>query len=378
MTQSGSSPRPSSVRPMPHAGVLGIEPYVPGKSAAPGVAKIHKLSSNETPLGPSPEAQKAFAASAEKLALYPDGAATLLRTAIASRHGLDPARIVCGAGSDELLSLLAAVYLGPGEEGIFTEHGFLVYKIAILTAGGTPIVVPEKDLTTDVDAILAAVTPRTRIVYIANPNNPTGTYLPFAEVKRLATSLPPNVLLVLDAAYGEYVTRNDYSAGLELVSTHENVVMTRTFSKIYGLAALRLGWCYAPLAVADALNRVRGPFNTSGPAIATGVAALADQAHIDRAIAHNETWLSWLGEEIGKLGFKVTPSVANFLLLHFEDQAEAQAVDAFLSSRGLILRAVASYGLPNCLRLTVGTEEANRLVVDGLKDFCRERMKQRG
>jgi len=375
MTQSFSaSPAPNiaplpASQPMPHAGVLAIDPYVPGKSSAPGVAKIHKLSSNETPFGPSPAAQQAFIGSAEKLSLYPDGTATALRTAIAAHHGLDSARIVCGAGSDELLSLLATIYLAPGDEGIFTEHGFLVYKIAILAAGGTPVVVAEKNLTTDVDAILAAVTPRTKIVFIANPNNPTGTYLPFSEVKRLATSLPSHVLLVLDAAYGEYVTRNDYSAGLELVATHENVVMTRTFSKIYGLAALRLGWCYASASVADALNRVRGPFNTSGPAIAAGIAAITDQTHVDRAIAHNEAWLTKLTEAITQIGLTVTPSVANFLLVHFQDADTAQKADTFLTGRGLILRSVASYGLPQCLRLSVGLDEANQLVIDNLRDF---------
>jgi len=375
MTQSFSaSPAPNiaplpASQPMPHAGVLAIDPYVPGKSSAPGVAKIHKLSSNETPFGPSPAAQQAFIGSAEKLSLYPDGTATALRTAIAAHHGLDSARIVCGAGSDELLSLLATIYLAPGDEGIFTEHGFLVYKIAILAAGGTPVIVAEKNLTTDVDAILAAVTPRTKIVFIANPNNPTGTYLPFSEVKRLATSLPSHVLLVLDAAYGEYVTRNDYSAGLELVATHENVVMTRTFSKIYGLAALRLGWCYASASVADALNRVRGPFNTSGPAIAAGIAAITDQTHVDRAIAHNEAWLTKLTEAITQIGLTVTPSVANFLLVHFQDADTAQKADTFLTGRGLILRSVASYGLPQCLRLSVGLDEANQLVIDNLRDF---------
>jgi len=375
MTQSFSaSPAPDITplplsQPMPHAGVLAIDPYVPGKSSAPGAEKIHKLSSNETPFGPSPAAQQAFIDSAKKLSLYPDGTATALRSAIAAHHGLDPARIVCGAGSDELLSLLATIYLAPGDEGIFTEHGFLVYKIAILAAGGTPVVVPEKNLTTDIDAILAAVTPRTKIVFIANPNNPTGTYLPFSEVKRLATSLPSHVLLVLDAAYGEYVTRNDYSAGLELAATHENVIMTRTFSKIYGLAALRLGWCYAPAAVADALNRVRGPFNTSGPAIAAGIAAIKDQTHVDRAIAHNEAWLGKLTEALTQIGFTVTPSVANFLLVHFQDAATAREADAFLTGRGLILRSVASYGLPHCLRLSIGLDEANQLVIDSLREF---------
>jgi histidinol-phosphate aminotransferase len=359
-----------SVRPQPRLSVMQIDAYVPGKSKAAGVAKIHKLSSNETPLGPSPKAMEAIR-TFDHLELYPDGAATQLREAIAARYGLDPNRIICGTGSDELLSLITNAYVGPGDEGIFTEHGFLVYRIAIQAAGGTPVVAPEKDLRTDVDAILAKVTDRTKIVYLANPNNPTGTYIPFDEVKRLHAGLPPHVLLVLDAAYAEYVRRNDYEAGLELVATSENVVMTRTFSKIYGLANLRLGWMVAPPHIADAVNRIRGPFNVSGPAMAAGIAAIQDDGHIARAVEHNEQWLAWLTREIEALGLKVTPSVGNFLLIHFPQEAgrTAKDADAFLSARGLILRQVEAYGLPDALRLTVGSEEANGLVVRALSDF---------
>lgn len=356
-------------RPRPRPAVLLIDPYVPGQNSAPGAAKIFKLSANETPLGPSPRAREALRAFADHLQDYPDGAATALREAIGARHGFDPARIVCGNGSDEIIHLLAAAYIGPGDEGIFTQHGFLVYKIAILAAGGVPIVADETNLTADVDRILAKVGPRTKIVFLANPNNPTGTYLPVAEIKRLARSLPSHVLLVLDAAYAEYVTRPDYSSGEELVSNSENVVMTRTFSKIYGLAGIRLGWCYAPPDVCGAINRIRGPFNTNGGAIAAGVAALVDKGHIEKAVAHNATWLAWLAHEIAALGIKITPSAGNFLLLHFGGETQARAADRFLLGRGLILRAVGAYGLPHCLRLTVGTEEANRLVVAALKDF---------
>ncbi len=361
----------AALRPEPRPGVLAIDAYVPGKSAAPPGVKLHKLSSNETPLGASPKAKAAYADVASRLELYPDGSATALREAIARKYGLDPARIVCGAGSDELLSLVTNAYLGPGDEGVYAEHGFLVYRIAILAAGGTPVVARERDFTTDVDAMLAAVTPRTRIVYLANPNNPTGTYIPFDEVKRLHAGLPAHVLLVLDAAYAEYVRRNDYAAGLELVATADNVVMTRTFSKIYGLASLRLGWMVGPPHVVDAVNRIRGPFNVNGAAIAAGVAAVEDQAHVDAAVAHNDRWLPWLTTEIEKLGLRVTPSVGNFLLLHFpaEKGRTAKEADAFLTSKGLILRAVGAYGLPDALRLTIGGEEANRLVVEALTAF---------
>jgi histidinol-phosphate aminotransferase len=357
--------------PKPRPGVLDIEAYVPGESAVPGGMKPIKLSSNETPLGPSPNAVAAFSAAARELERYPDGQATALRKAIAGRYGLDAGRIVCGAGSDELISLLAHAYLGPGDEAIFTEHGFLLYRIVILAAGATPVVAPERDLKADVDAVLAKVTPRTRMVFLANPNNPTGTYLPIDEVRRLRERLPGGVLLVLDAAYAEYVRRNDYEAGLELVATTENTVMTRTFSKIYGLAGLRIGWAYCPPGVADALNRIRGPFNLSSPSIAAGAAAIEDTAHVEAAVRHNETWLPWLASEIGRLGLVVTPSVANFLLIHFPKDAKkgAAACDDFLKSRAIILRRVGAYGLPDALRLTVGTEAENRKVVAALGEF---------
>jgi histidinol-phosphate aminotransferase len=351
--------------------VLAIEAYVPGKSSAPGAAKVFKLSSNETPLGPSPQAVAAYGRVAAHLEDYPDGAATELREAIGRTFGLDPSRIVCGAGSDDLLNLIARAYLADGDEAIHTTHGFLVYPIATLGTGAKPVVAAEKNFTADVDSILKAVTPKTKVVFLANPNNPTGTYIPFDEVKRLHAGLPPHVLFVLDAAYAEYVRRNDYESGIELVATSENVVMCRTFSKIYGLAALRLGWLYGPAHIVDAINRIRGPFNVNAPAIAAGVAALADTAHVEKARAHNEKWLSWLTEEIGKLGLKVTPSVGNFLLIHFPDTPGTSAADAdrLLTSRGCVLRAVKAYKLPNALRMSVGTEEANRLVVKTLAEF---------
>ena len=360
-----------SLAPTPRPGILSIDAYVPGKSKAPAGVKLHKLSSNETPLGPSPRAIEAYKAAAGALELYPDGAAEKLRIAIAGRYGLDPARLVCGAGSDELLSYLANAYLGPGDEGLYSEHGFLVYKIATLAAGATPVIAKEKNLTTDVDAMLAAVTPKTRMVFLANPNNPTGTYLPFEEVKRLHAGLPANVLLVLDAAYAEYVRRNDYSAGIELVATNENVVMTRTFSKIHGLANLRIGWMYGPAAIVDVVNRIRGPFNMNGPAIAAGIAAMEDREHEDKSVLHNAHWLAKTTAGLKALGLGVTPSVGNFVLVHFPDEAGKRApdADAFLTQRGIILRRMEAYGLPTALRLTIGSEEANLAVLAALQDF---------
>ncbi len=366
-------PSPATDQPLlpaPRPGIMAIEAYMPGKSAAPAGVKLHKLSSNETPLGPSPKAIEAYGKTAGSLALYPDGSSTRLREAIAAKYGLDPARLICGSGSDELLSLITNAYVGPGDEGIFTEHGFLVYRIAILAAGGVPVVAAESELTANVDAILGAVTPRTRIVFLANPNNPTGTYLPFEEVKRLHAGLRGDIVLVLDAAYAEYVRRNDYASGLELVATSGNVVMTRTFSKIHGLAALRLGWMVGPAPIIDALNRIRGPFNVNAPAIEAGIAAIGDDTHVAAALAHNDLWLERMTAAIAGLGLKVTPSVGNFVLIHFPGgAAQARAADAFLTVRGLILRAVGAYGLGGALRLTIGPAEANELVITALRDF---------
>lgn len=363
-----------SERPQPKSGVMEIHAYKPGSDKANPNVKLHKLSSNETPLGASPAAIEAYQNAAKNLEVYPDGAATALREAIAKTHGLNAENILCSNGSDELLGLLANIYLSPGDEAIFTEHGFLVYKIQILAAGGTPIMVPETDLRASVDAILDAVTERTKIVFLANPNNPTGTYVSDSEVRRLQEGLPPGVLLVIDAAYAEYVRRNDYASGIELVSSNQNVVMTRTFSKIYGLAALRVGWMFAPSHIVDAVNRVRGPFNVNAAAIAAGTAAMHDRAHLDAAIAHNEQWLPKLTDALEKTGLKVTPSVANFVLIHFpKDDASksAAAANDYLIDRGFVLRMVGAYGLPNALRMTVGAEESNLGVIDALTNFMK-------
>ncbi|MEM6761344.1 MAG: histidinol-phosphate transaminase [Pseudomonadota bacterium] len=357
--------------PQPRPSVLDIAPYVPGRATAGGHAKEHKLSSNENPLGASPAATAAFVSAAQSLERYPDGGATALRQKIASVYGLNADRIVCGNGSDEILSMIATAFLGEGDEAVFTEHAFLVYRIVTLAAGATPVVVPETDLRADVDAILAAVTERTKVVFLANPNNPTGTYVPSDEVRRLRDGLPGRVLLVLDAAYAEYVRRNDYDAGIEMVATRDDTMMTRTFSKIHGLAALRLGWAYAPAGIVDALHRVRGPFNVNAPAIAAGVEAIGDLAHVERAVAHNDRWLVELPERIAALGFPVVPSVGNFVLIDFSTVAGADAgeADAFLGERGIILRRVASYGLPQMLRMTIGDDEANEATIAALAAY---------
>src|SRR5499427_10227089 len=316
-------------RPVPNPGILDIAPYTPGKSPVPEAGrKVFKLSANETPFGPSPKAIAACKDVAAHLEDYPEGTSRVLREAIGRVFGLDPHRIICGAGSDEILNLLAHTYLSHGDEAIHTTHGFLVYPIATMANGAKNVVAAEKDFTADVDAILQAVTPKTKLVWLANPNNPTGTYLPFDEVKRLRAGLPAHVVLVLDAAYADYVSRNDYEMGLELVATTENTVMTHTFSKIHGLASLRIGWMFAPAHIIDAVNRIRGPFNVSTPAMLAAVAAIEDTAHQQMSKAFTENWRNWLTDEIGKLGLKVTPSVANFVLIHFPAEKGRTADDA--------------------------------------------------
>lgn len=371
MSLPDRSGRPS--RPQPRPGVLNIAPYVPGKSAAIGGAQTFKLSSNETPLGASPKAIEAFRQSAGQLELYPDGSASALREAIGDVHGINPSRILCGAGSDEVLSLLAYAFLSEGDEAIYSQHGFLVYPIAINAAGATCVVAPETDYTANVDAILSCVTEKTKMVFLANPNNPTGTYLPFSEIRRLHAALPGDVILVLDAAYAEYVTKNDYEAGIELAGSSENVVMTRTYSKIYGLANLRVGWCYGPEAIIDAMNRIRGPFNMNGPALAAGVAAVRDQDFVKEAVAHNEIWLPKVTKAFEDIGLVVTPSVGNFILVHFPQEGGKTARDAdqYLLQNGCVLRLVGSYGLPDCLRMTIGSAEACEIVIKLLTQFMK-------
>jgi histidinol-phosphate aminotransferase len=360
----------------PKPGILEISPYVGGRASVPGVAKVHKLSSNESPLGPSPKALAALDEAKTSLSIYPEGSARVLREAIGEFFGLDPARIVAsGDGSDALLTLLANAYLRPDDEVVFGEHAFLIYKIATLANSAKPVIVREKDTNSgiklEVDALLAAVTPKTRMVYLANPNNPTGTYLNRDEMARLHAGLPKDVLLVIDSAYAEYVTAKDYESGIGLVSQFDNVVMTRTFSKLYGLAGLRIGWMYASQAICDVINRIRGPFNTSTIQQLAGAAAVRDRKHFWKAVEHNNKWLPWITEEIRKTGLRVDDSTANFVLIHFpaEGDKTAAKADAFLSQNGVILRAVASYGLPNCLRMTVGTEEQNRAAVSLIQKF---------
>jgi histidinol-phosphate aminotransferase len=360
---------------LPRPGILDITPYVGGEAKAAGLERPIRLASNESALGPSPKAIAAYRALAGEIHRYPDGNAQELREALGRCHGIDPGRIVCGAGCDELITLLLRCYAGPGDEVLYSRHGFLMYPINAMAVGAMPIAAPEREQTTDVDAVLARVTERTRIVFIANPNNPTGTYLGTQEIARLHAGLPASVLLAIDAAYAEFVNRNDYEPGIALVNRAENVVMLRTFSKIYALAGLRLGWVYCPPTIADVLNRVRGPFNVSAAAQAAGIAAVEDVEALNRARAHNEQWLPWFSERLAALGLPLTPSVANFVLARFPDDPlkNADAAFAFLQSRGILTRKTAAYGLPQHLRITIGTGPEMETVSTALADFMAAR-----
>jgi histidinol-phosphate aminotransferase len=357
--------------PRPRPGILEIKPYVGGKAEVAEGGKAAKLSANETPLGPSAKAVAAYRAIAADLHRYPEGGSTVLRQAIGRRMNVDPDRIVVGAGSDELIALLIRAYAGPGDEVLYSRHGFLMYKLSALACGATPVEAPERHLCADVDALLDAVTSRTRMVFLANPNNPTGSYLAADEILRLHRGLPADVVLVLDSAYAEYVGAADYDSGLALSLSAHNVVMTRTFSKIHGLAALRVGWMTGSAGIVDVINRVRGPFNVSVPAQVAAAAAIDDVEHQAKAKAHNDRWLPWLAQELTAIGIQVHPSVGNFLLIEFPDVPGHDAVAAaeYLEKNGIIPRAMASYQLPLCLRLTVGTEEENRQVVAVLARF---------
>lgn len=349
--------------------ILSITPYKAGGNKAKGVKKLVKLSSNENPLGASPKAIKAYKSEANNLHRYPDSSALSLKKAIGEVHNLDPTKIICGAGSDEIISLLCIAFAGEGDEVIYSQYGFLMYSISTLAAGATPVIAPENDLVTNVDNILSKVTERTKIVFIANPNNPTGTYISKSEVLRLRQNLPQNVLLVLDGAYAEYVEEEDYVSGNEIVDMGENTVMTRTFSKIYGLPALRIGWAYCPDSVVAIYERIRGPFNIASPAISAATEAVKDIEYTNNAKKHNKKWLEILINEITNLGLYVTQSFGNFVLVHFGDENYAKIVYEFLLEQDIIVRPMIAYKLPSALRISIGNDEENKRVIEALKQI---------
>lgn len=349
---------------------MDIAPYIAGRATTDDGRRVVKLSANENPLGTSARAVAAFDAARDGLERYPDPAATELREAIAAAHGLDPARVICGTGSDDILHLVAGAFAGPGDEVIHVRYGFAVYEIATRRVGATPVVVADRDYATDVDAVLAAVTERTAIVYVANPNNPTGTFADRDEIARLHTGLPTHVLLVLDQAYAEYLTVDEDDGGLALARTAANVLVTRTFSKIHGLAAERIGWGYGPASVIEAMHRIRAPFNVTIAGQRAAIAAVADGGFVKATRTHNDEWRGWLEGEIaslGNAGLRAVPSKANFILVVFEGPLTAEAAYRGLMDAGYIVRWLPGQGLPHALRITIGTEEETRGVAAALR-----------
>lgn len=355
----------SKIKPQP--GIMDIDLYVGGASHLEGVTNVLKLSSNENPMGPSPAAKEAYLRSVHDLHRYPSTDHASLRSAIGDVWGVDPDRVICGVGSDEVLHLTCQAFAGPGDEVIHTEHGFALYRISTLAAGATPVEVAERDRMVDVDAILAACTKKTKLVFIANPANPTGTFLGAADVARLAAGIPKSCILVLDGAYAEFV--EGYDAGKSLIDAHENVMMTRTFSKIYGLGGMRVGWGYASQQIIDVLNRIRGPFNMSSAALAAAEAAVRDAAYFEKCRTENHRWREWLATALAELGVPSDTSTANFILARFGSEDEAVACNDALQAAGIIVRHPKNYGFPHCLRITVGDESACRRIVHAVGQF---------
>lgn len=357
--------------PLPKPGILDIRPYKGGVSQLDGVTDLIKLSSNENPFGPSELAKAAFAETAQQLHRYPPSDHAELRAAIATTFDLDADRIICGAGSDEIITFLCQTYAGPGDEVIHTEHGFSMYRISTLAAGATPVEVPEFNRRVDIDAVLSACTEKTKLVFITNPANPAGTMIDAETTARLADGLPDHTLLVLDGAYAEFA--EGFDGGAKLIESRNNVVMTRTFSKLYGLGGLRVGWGYGPQGVIDALNRVRGPFNLSQTQLKTAKAAVLDRDNAQKYHLENARLRKWLAQRLADIGVPSDPSYANFLLARFADQHEADACDSYLRANGIIVRRVAGYKLPDCLRITIGDEAACRRVVHTITAFRESR-----
>ena len=360
----------SDTQPQAHKYLLEIENYIPGKSKV-GDKKVIKLSSNENALGASPKALIAYIEHAKDVFRYADGASTLLREKIAQKNNINPNQIVCGAGSDEIIALLTSSFASVGDEIIYSEYGFLMYPISAQRVGAKAIKVKEKNLKTDIDAIINAVNKKTKIIFIANPNNPTGSYLNKDEINKLVANIPSNVLLVLDHAYEEFVAVEDFYDGLEIVNKYKNVVLTRTFSKIYGLASLRIGWSYSSQNIADILNKSRGPFNVSGPAQVSALASLDDDDFTKASKNHNTKWLKILKEELSSINkIKIHPSIANFILIDFLSNENCEKVNKKLLENFIIFREMKGYGLPTCLRATIGTDQENEIIIENIKKIC--------
>lgn len=362
----------STIQPLPH--IAATKPYVPGGKLHGAAGRAVMLASNENPFGPSPKAIAAAQAVASEVHIYPDPDYGALREAIAGAKGIaDPSRVATAAGSDEIIHLLTQCYAGPGDEVLFTEHAFSMYRVSAGAHGATSVTAPETDMTAGVNAILGAVSPRTKILFLANPNNPTGTMLSVDQLKQLQDALPPHVLFVIDGAYCEYLGP-DYEAALrDLVDRRETTVMMRTFSKIYGLAALRLGWAYMPVEIASIWQRIRGPFNVNALAAAAGIAAVQDDAFLTMSREHNAEWRSWLTDGLNRLGLATPVSHANFVVPEFGSAERAAAAHQFLKDQGILVRAIGGYGLPTKLRISVGNAEDNQRLMGALEAFTATR-----
>jgi len=364
--------RSRAAHPLPKPGIMDIHAYVPGKAKADGIAEPVKMSANENALGSSEKAHEAFASAERSLHIYPDPRASIIRAAIAERYRLEPERLIFGCGSDEVFQLLNTCFLEPGDNMVQGQYGFAAFAIGAYAMQAEVRRAPEPNFRIDVDELLKCVDDRTRLVFLANPGNPTGTWIPFSEVRRLHDALPPSVVLVLDGAYGEFALDPAFDDGLDLARTGSNVVVTHTFSKLHGLAALRIGWGYAPLEIAHAVDRIRLPFNTSIAAQRAAVAALDDKAFQQASLDLVETWRPWLHQQIAGLGLDVVgPGAANFVLVGFPKTPgkTAAEADAYLTAKGLLVRGVGNYGLPDHIRITIGLEPHNRAVVEALADF---------
>ncbi len=352
----------------PRPGILDIEPYVPGASKGGG-DKVIKLSSNENPLGPSPKAMQAYKDTADKMHRYPDGGSVELRSAIANKYSMDAERIVCGTGSDELISLLCRAYCGEGDEILYTQHGFLMYPIAALSAGATPVKAAEPERKTDLETLFDAITDKTKMIFIANPNNPTGALVKKDALLEFHAKLRPDILLILDSAYAEFVEEENYTDGRDMVDRFDNVVMLRTFSKIYGLGGMRVGWSYSSKEIADVLNRIRGIFNLSIATQAAALAALADDDYIKRSLQVNSQQKKWITERFETLGIHVYPGEGNFILFTLGSEGKAVACLNFMKERGILLRGMIAYGLPDCLRMTIGLPEDMQAIDCAMREF---------
>lgn len=355
----------------PRPGLDRIQPYQPGQRPMGGGGPGVKLSANESALGPSPSALKAYADAAGVIERYPDANAVGIREAIAARYGLVAENILMGIGSDELLSALVRAYAGAGDDVLYPTATFPMYRIYTLSAGANVVQAPDDGYTASVDALLSAVSDRTKVVIVANPNNPTGTYLTNTELQRLRDGLRDDILLIIDAAYAEYVTKGDYDPGIALVEATDNTVMTRTFSKVHGMASLRIGWCYANPDIVSVVGRIRSPFNVSTAAQDAGVAALEDKAHEDKVVSHTARWHAVATQRLNGLGLEVTGTEGNFVCVGFpaEEGRSVKEADAFLRERNIITRAMAGFGLPNHLRVTIGTDDEMTVCLDAVEEF---------